>query len=202
MTQPDMPQLYLIGPDSPDAETFGTSLEAVFDRVPVACLRLRGTGSEAELGRIADLARQIAHGRDIPVVIEDHVTLAQRHGLDGVHLGDGARGVRDARKILGADAIIGAFCGASRHNGITAAEAGADYVSLGPVGETALGRGERAGLDVFSWWSEMIEVPVVAEGALDEALIAELRAKADFIALGPEIWGATNPAETLAALWL
>lgn len=65
------------------------------------------------------------------VVIDDHVKLAQRHGLDGVHLTDGARAVRDARKELGDDAIVGAFCGSSRHEGMTAAEHGADYVSFG-----------------------------------------------------------------------
>lgn len=201
MTQPDAPQLYLIGPDAPDPATFGPLLEAVLDRVAVACLRLRGAGNEDDLGRIADLARDIAHARDIPVVIEDHLALVQRHGLDGVHLTDGARGVRAARKLLGADAIIGAFCRDSRHDGMSAAEAGADYVSLGPVGETALGRGGRAPLDLFAWWSEVIETPIVAEGALDAELLAQLHPVADFIALGPEIWGAKDPATALAALW-
>lgn len=201
MTQPDAPQLYLIGPDAATARDIGPLLEAALGAAPVACLRLRGAGSEAELGRIADIARDLAHARDIPVVIEDHVALALRHGLDGVHLTDGARGVRAARQALGADAIIGAFCGASRHDGITAGEAGADYVALGPVGETALGRGVRAPLDLFAWWSEMIEVPVIAEGALDPALIAALRPLADFIALGAEVWDEPDPAAALARLW-
>ena len=49
-----------------------------------------------------------------------------------MHLTQGARGVRHARKELGADAIVGAFCGASRHEGMNAGEAGADYVSFAP----------------------------------------------------------------------
>ena len=79
------------------------------------------------------------------VVIDDLVALAQRHGLDGVHLTDGAKAVRYARKELGNDAIVGAFCGASRHDGMNAGEMGADYVAFGPAGTTALGTGERAG---------------------------------------------------------
>lgn len=201
MTEAQTPQLYLIAPAGASADSLGPLLEAVLDRLPVACIRLSGAGDEAQLGRIADVAREIAHARDIAVVIEDHIALAQAHGLDGVHLTDGARGVRAARKALGADAIVGAFCGASRHDGISAAEAGADYVSLGPVGETALGHGERAPLDLFEWWSEMIEVPVVAEGALDAALIAALAPVSDFIALGPEAWGAADPVAALATLW-
>lgn len=201
MTEAQATQLYLIAPAGLSAAQLAPLLEAALARLPVACIRLSGAGDEAELGRVADAAREIAHAADVAVVIEDHVALALAHGLDGVHLTDGARGVRAARKVLGGDAIVGAFCGASRHDGISAAESGADYVSFGPVGATALGRGEPAPLDLFAWWSEMIEVPVVAEGALDAALIAELAPVSDFIALGPEAWGQPDPVAVLADLW-
>ncbi len=197
----DAPQLYLIAPALITASELGPRLSAVLDAHPVACLRLPGAGDETELGRIADIARDIAHARDVAVVIEDHVALALRHGLDGVHLTGGARPVRHARKELGADAIVGAFCGGSRHEGMNAGEAGADYVSFGPCGSTALGLGEPADLEIFQWWSEMIEVPVVAEGALDAALVRRLWTIADFIAIGPEIWSAEDPAAALSALW-
>ena len=197
----DAPQLYLIAPALITASELGPRLSAVLDAHPVACLRLPGAGDEAELGRMADIARDIAHARDVAVVIEDHVALALRHGLDGVHLTGGARPVRHARKELGADAIVGAFCGGSRHEGMNAGEAGADYVSFGPCGSTALGLGEPADLEIFQWWSEMIEVPVVAEGALDAALVRRLWTIADFIAIGPEIWSAEDPAAALSALW-
>lgn len=198
----DAPQLYLMSPAGARASALGPLLTEVMDRFPPACLRIRGGAEEDELARLADLAREIAHGRDVAVVIDDHVRLAQRHGLDGVHLTDGARGVRAARKELGADAIVGAFCGASRHEGMNAAEMGADYVSFGPVGDSVLGRGGPAPLDLFQWWSEMIEVPVVAEGAITRALIADLSPACDFIAIGAEIWGGEDPIEALAGLWL
>ena len=198
--QPNSPQLYLITPVGAAASTVGPLLADVMDRFPVACLRIPGAGSEDELGRIADLAREIAHARDVALVIERHVLLAQRLGLDGVHLTDGARSVRYARKELGPDAIVGAFCGASRHDGMNAGEMGADYVAFGPAGTTALGTGERAGRDLFAWWTEMIELPVVAEGALDPATVAELESVTDFFAFGEEIWRAADPAAALKAL--
>ena len=71
---------------------------------------------------------------------------------------------------------------------MTAAEIGADYVSFGPVGATGLGDGSAAPLDLFAWWSEMIEVPVVAEGGLTPELAADLAPVADFLALGDELW--------------
>jgi thiamine-phosphate pyrophosphorylase len=83
---------------------------------------------------------------------------------------------------------------------MTAAEIGADYVSFGPVGRTALGTGEAAPFALFEWWSEMIEVPVVAEGALDEDLVRSLSPVTDFFALGDEVWRADDPAAALGRL--
>lgn len=197
----DAPQLYLMTPTGAQASTLAPLLSEVMDRFAVACLRIRGGAEEDELGRLADLYREIAHQRDVAVVIDDHLRLAQRHGLDGIHLTDGTRGVREARKELGTDAIVGAFCGSSRHDGMIAGEAGADYVSFGPVGDTALGRGEPASLDLFQWWSEMIELPVVAEGAITRDLIRQLSPVSDFIAIGPEIWTGDDPVAALSALW-
>lgn len=197
----DAPQLYLMTPAGAQVSTLGPQLAAVMDAFPVACLRIRAGAEEDELGRLADLAREIAHARDVAVVIDDLVALAQRHGLDGVHLTDGAKAVRYARKELGADAIVGSFCGSSRHEGLNAGEAGADYVSFGPVGQSALYRGEPVELELFQWWSEMIEVPVVAEGAITRELLEQLSPVSDFIAIGPEIWTAEDPVAALAALW-
>jgi thiamine-phosphate pyrophosphorylase len=83
---------------------------------------------------------------------------------------------------------------------MTAAELGADYVSFGPVGESALGDGRQAGREIFEWWSEMIEIPVVAEGALDEALVQSLMPVTDFFTFGPEVWEAEDPIERLRSL--
>ena len=158
------------------------------------------TREEDQIMRTADRLRELVHARDVPLVIEDHYALVERLGLDGVHLTDGSRSVRKVRKALGDDAIVGAYCGASRHDGMNAGEMGADYVAFGPAGATALGTGERAGRDLFAWWSEMIELPVVAEGALDPATVAELEAVTDFFAFGEEVWRANDPPAALKAL--
>ncbi len=202
MAEPELPQIYLITPPEPDFEHFPGILAPVLDAAPVACIRIASALESADadrLGRTADAIREVAHARDIPVLIETHMMMVERHGLDGVHLPDGARSVRRARKALGREAIVGAFCGASRHDGMTAGEAGADYIAFGPVGETGLGEARRAERELFEWWSEMIELPVVAEGGLTEALVRELAPVTDFFAFGPEIWSAESPAAQLAA---
>ena len=83
---------------------------------------------------------------------------------------------------------------------MTAGEAGADYISFGPAGISALGDGSQAEAELFDWWSQMIEIPVVAEGALDETVIAQLSPFTDFFGIGEEIWRADNPSDALSQL--
>lgn len=198
---PELPQLYLITPSEIDLMDFPQHLAACLDDAPVACVRLAlGTRDEDRIARAADALREVTHARDVALVIDSHLQLVERLGLDGVHLTDGARSVGRVRKDLGEDAIVGAFCGTSRHDGMTAGELGADYVAFGPVGATALGDGAQAELELFEWWSMMIEVPVVAEGALDAKIIAQLTPHTDFFGIGDEIWGTDDPRAALQSL--
>lgn len=201
MADPEPPRLYLITPPEIELSRFPDRLAALLDAQDIACVRLAlSTHDEDALCRAADACREVTTPRDVALVIETHFVLAERLGLDGVHLTDGARSVRRARKELGADAIVGAFCGPSRHEGINAGEAGADYISFGPVGDTMLGDGTRAEPELFEWWSEMIELPVVAEGALDVNITRQLSPLTDFFGIGGEIWGREDETAALAQL--
>ena len=195
------PQIYLITPPELDLGSFPALLARMLDASEIACVRLAlSSQDQNQIMRAADAVHEVTSVRDVALVLETHVLLVKRLGLDGVHLLDGARSVRKCRKELGRDAIVGAYCAASRHDGMNAAEAGADYVGFGPVAASGLGDGATAGAQLFSWWSEMIEVPVVAEGGLDQVLIRSLCDKVDFFAIGAEIWGAEDPSARLANL--
>ena len=200
MTTEDQPQIYLITPPAFELEPFAVQLANVLDAHEVACVRLALASSDEDtIARTADTLREVTHARDIALVISEHLMLVQRLGLDGLHLND-ARNVRAARKELGPDAIVGAFCGTSRHDGMNAGEAGADYVCFGPLQAGSLGDGSFAEPELFQWWSEMIEVPVVAEGGLTEDLARQLAPYTDFFGIGDEIWTADSPADRLGVL--
>ncbi|KUP92576.1 thiamine phosphate synthase [Tritonibacter horizontis] len=197
----EQPQIYLVTPPSFELGQFPGQLARVLDAVDVACVRLDLVSRDEDtLSRSADALREVTHTRDIALVISDHQILAERLGLDGVHLTEASKSVRAARKALGPDAIVGSFCGASRHEGISAGEAGADYVCFGPVGASGLGDGAMAELDLFQWWSEMIEVPIVAEGGLSLDTIRAVAPFTDFFAIGEEIWREQDPSAALKAL--
>ncbi len=202
MSQPDQPQLYLISPPKLDLTDFTPILSEILDKHEIACFRLSlATQDEDEVKRIADSLRETCHARDVALVIEQHYRLVAPLGLDGCHLPDGARAVRDVRTELGSDAIIGAGCAQSRHSGMSAGESGADYVSFGPLNATGLGDGAIADIALFRWWSEVIEVPIVAEGGLSRELITEFAPVTDFFALGEEIWSQPTPLKALKHLW-
>ncbi|MTJ03607.1 MAG: thiamine phosphate synthase [Sediminimonas qiaohouensis] len=200
-TAPEAPQIYLITPPQIDLNTFPDLLARMLDTHEIACLRLAlSSADEDHIARAGDALREVAHARDVAIVIDTHLLMVERLGLDGVHLPDNARSVRKSRKELGNEAIVGAFCGASRHDGLNAGEAGADYIAFGPIGQTPLGDGTCAEADLFDWWSQVVELPVVAEGALDAELIRALAPITDFFALGAEVWQNDDPIAELGRL--
>ncbi len=197
----EAPQIYLVTPPDFELSGFPARLDDVLDAHDIACVRLAlASRDEDRIARAADAVREVCHRADVACVIDSHIALAERLGLDGVHLLDGSRSVRKARKALGGDAIVGAFCGTSRHDGMTAGEQGADYVSFGPVTASTLGDGSVAEIDLFAWWSEMIEIPVVAEGGITPEVAGKLGAIADFLAVGEEIWSEPDAAQALAMI--
>lgn len=201
MDAPEQPQIYLITPPELDLSSFPAKLGAVLDAGPVACVRLAlSTRDEDTIARTADALREVTHARDVALVISEHLMMVERLGLDGVHLLDASKSVRYTRKELGEDAIIGSFCGTSRHDGLTAGEAGADYISFGPIGVSSLGDGSSVDQDVFEWWSDVVEVPCVAEGYLDPGLVRTLAPFTDFFGFSDEIWGADDPVAALNTL--
>jgi len=201
MAAPDAgPRLYLVTPPTVD-DAFADLLAPILAGGSVACLRLDlGAAAEEDWVRAANHVQPVAHDAEVALVIADHYRLVAPLGLDGVHLSDGRTPLGTVRKALGPDRIVGAAGGLTRHSAMTLAEAGADYVSLGPVRAAgALGDGRVADDDLFAWWAEMIETPAVAEGGVTPADIARLRDWADFFVPDVALWSAADPAGEIAA---
>ena len=196
------PKIYLVTPPEPDlGGRFQKQLIKLLEEHEITCLRLRlSSEEETVLCKISDTLRKICHNYDVAIIIDQHMKLVHRFGLDGVHLNDGGQNVLRARKLLGKDLIVGAFCGVSRHAGMVAAEVGADYVSFGPVNRTNLGEDATAQTDLIKWWSQIIEVPVVAEGPFNGGCLPQIVQHADFLAFGNELWENDDPSACLETI--
>lgn len=76
-------------------------------------------------------AASLCHARGAVLIIDDRVALCHAIGADGVHLGRHDMPVDEARRLLGAGAIIGATVN-TPDDLRRAAAAGADYAGCGP----------------------------------------------------------------------
>lgn len=170
---------------------FADTLATALDAGEVACVQLRLKDVDDDtIRRAADAVRPVVQGRDVAFLMNDRPDLAVACGCDGVHIGQGDVPYSEARRLVGADAIVGVTCHDSRHLAIVAAEAGADYVAFGSFFATGTKHPKtRATPDLVAWWSEMMTVPCVAIGGITPANCAPIvAAGADFIAACSAVW--------------
>jgi thiamine-phosphate pyrophosphorylase len=116
------------------------------------------------------LARQlleVCREYGVPLLINDDVDLAVKVGADGVHLGREDGAIVEARKRLGAEAIIGVSCYNFLEQALDAQEQGATYVAFGrffPSLSKPLAA--PADLDTLRKARFLLDIPIVAIGGI------------------------------------
>ena len=91
------------------------------------------TGADAELLADAGILRAAMPAEKVKLILDDRAALIEQISFDGVHVDADDLRPDEARKLLGADRIVGTFGGgaAGMVPGILATSA--DYFSIGPV---------------------------------------------------------------------
>jgi thiamine-phosphate pyrophosphorylase len=184
-------RLYLVTPAALDPLRFRDALTQALDAGDVACLQLRlKDAGDDEIRRACDILLPIAQRRGVAFLLNDRPDLAMKAGCDGVHVGQQDAPYEEARRMLGADRIVGVTCHDSRHLAIEAAEAGADYVAFGAFFPTKTKPSHyRPSPDLLAWWAEIMTVPTVAIGGITPENCAPLvAAGADFLAVVSAVW--------------
>lgn len=184
-------RLYLVTPPALDPAAFAPRLAEALEAGDVACvqLRLKDVDDDAIL-RAIEALRPVAQERGVAFLLNDRPDLAARTGCDGVHVGQQDTPYREARRLVGAGAIVGVTCHDSRHLAMVAAEQGADYVAFGAFYPTTTKPSRyRPAPELLTWWSELMEVPCVAIGGITPENCAPLvQAGADFLAVVTAVW--------------
>lgn len=155
--------------------------------------------------REAATLRDICRDHDALFIVNGDLRLADEVGADGVRLGPRDRSVADARRTLGEDAIIGAWCEDSIGLARRAVESGADYLVFGSFfpsrNET---QAERADREVIGL-AATLGSHIVASGGITVDNGAQLiRAGADMLAVCRGVFDHRDPesaAHRLAALF-
>ena len=194
------PRLYLATPEVDDPADLIGSLPGLLATADIAAvlLRLKPTDQRSMIARVKALA-PVVQNSDAALLLDGHVELVARSGADGAHL-TGIDAITEALGKLKPDWIVGAGGLFIRHDAMSAAEGGTDYVMFGEPDA----QGERPTFETIvervSWWAEVFEAPCVAyAGSLDE-IAALVAAGADFIALGDWLWNdPQHVAQTVAA---
>lgn len=129
----------------------------------------------------------------VTFIVNDHVDVALAVGSDGVHLGWDDMPVATARRLMGDSAIIG---GTARgvEDAVALERAGASYVGLGPIFDTASKRfdHEPIGVDRIRSVAPALSIPVIAIGGISVLNIKQI---VDAGAWGAAIIGAVAHAD-------
>lgn len=192
-------RLYLISPPAFALAEFTPKLEEALNGGDVGAFQLRlKDASDDEIIAATKALLPICRKREAAFIMNDRVDLARQLGADGVHLGQEdleKMPLAKAREQLGTEAVIGVSCHASKHLGMTAGDAGADYVAFGAFYPTTSKPMEKLAKwgtptpDILTWWSTYTVLPAVAIGGITPANCAPLvAAGADFIAAITSVW--------------
>ena len=163
--------------------------------------------TDDEVRPIAMAAQQMCREVGATFIIDDRVELVRELHADGVHLGKNDMPIREARKILGPDFIIGGtantFDDVKLHY-----ESSADYIGCGPFRFTTTKQklAPVLGLDGYrSIVSQIraanINIPIVAIGGITEDDIPDILATGiTGIALSGTVLRAENPVQKMNEL--
>ncbi len=182
------PRLYLVTPPVVDDAAFSTQLAAALAAGDVAAvlLRLAEADERTQINRAKALSA-VVQDKGAALLLDGHADLVARAGADGAHL-TGIAEFTAALEQLKPERIAGVGGLVTRHDAMSAAEAGADYVMFGEPGAA----GERPSFEAIeervAWWAEVFEAPCVAYAASDEEVAPLAKAGADFVALGDWLW--------------
>lgn len=152
------------------------------------------------LYRLAEHLRQLTYRYRAYLLINDRIDVALAVDADGVHLGQESFPVATARRLLGADKLIGV---STHSQAEIAAARGADFVVFGPVYFTPSKAvyGEPQGLERLRQAVLASTVPVFAIGGIkNEHIVEVLATGAHGIAVISAISGAPDPEHAARAL--
>jgi len=183
-------RLYLVTPTTAGPD-FADTLARALDAGDVAAVQLRlKEASDDQWRRAIDALRPVTQARGVAFLLNDRAELVTANGCDGVHVGQTDTPAAKARALIGPGLTLGVTCHDSRDLAMQAGEDGADYVAFGAFFPTTTKAAETsAEIDLLSWWSGIMEVPVVAIGGINAANCGPLvTAGANFLAVVGAVW--------------
>lgn len=132
--------------------------------------------------------RKLTQDFNAILIVNDHADIALCVNAEGVHLGQEDLPLREARKIMGKNRIVG-ISTHSLEQAIEAEKGGADYIGFGPVFHTTTkDAGSPKGVSMLREVKKQVTIPLVAIGGINlENIQLVLDAGADAVAVASAI---------------
>jgi thiamine-phosphate pyrophosphorylase len=195
---PPLPRLYLLTPLVEDPAAVAGLADAMSGADVAAVLLRLVDADERSLINLVKKIAPVVQDRDAALLLAGRDDIVARSGADGAHLGN-LDALRDAMPRLKPKNIAGVGGLHSRHDAMTAGEAGADYVMFGDPDEDGNRPAFDAIIDRVGWWAEVFEVPCVAYAARLDEIDALAAAGADFVAVGDAVFDDPRGLKTALA---
>ena len=159
-------------------------------------------GTTRELVAIAQSMQSVCAKHSVPLIVNDRADIALAVGATGAHFGQDDLPVSIGRRLLSADAILGASA-RTEEKILAAISEGADYIGFGPIyGTTSKPDAETAkGLARLRRMCDIAACPVIAIGGIGIQRVGEvIRAGAHGIAVISAVCGHPEPQVATRAL--
>ena len=131
--------------------------------------------SEKEFLDEAFTIKEICASKKIPLIINDNVKIAKQTDACGVHIGQSDMELKEARKILGAEKIIGVSC-QTVEQALQAEKNGADYLGVGAVFSTSTkADADNVSISTLKEICRAVKIPVVAIGGISLQNMSQLK---------------------------
>ncbi len=138
--------------------------------------------------------REMTRRAGVTFIVNDDVDIAVLVDADGVHIGQDDLPVREVRRLVGDEMVVGLSTHTPEQACAALAE-GVDYIGVGPIFATRTKKDVCApvGLSYLDYVVKNINIPFVAIGGIKEHNIAEVaRRGARSIAMVTEIVGSPD----------
>lgn len=183
-------------------DKIGKTAQAIIDgNAKILQLRAKKLSS-GEFLEAARIIRKITKDKGAIFIVNDRVDIALLTDADGVHLGQDDLPVKEARRLLGNNKIIGY----STHNLREALESKklpVDYISFGPIFATKTKEDAQTpkGLKGLDEARKAVKIPIVAIGGITETNMAHvLKQGVESVAMISDILAAKDISQKINRL--
>lgn len=164
------------------------------------------TLTDEEIFDTAQIIKQLCDQFNVPLIINDRVTLAKKLDADGVHIGHMDQSIEAVRSFLGNRKIIGVSCYNQLPLALSAQSRGANYVAFGSVFLSSTKPGAvQVSIQTIRTAIDRLCIPVCAIGGINEANAASLTEQGiPLLAVSHAVFNASQPETTarqISQLW-